>query len=213
MSSASQRRAPRGPRTPQQARSRRTRERILQAALAAFEELGFDEATTAEIARRAGVAVGSVYGYFEDKRAILLEIVEGTMGALVGEIAGALDPELWHEGDPRQGVRPLIETVFKTRRFQPGLQRILWERFFKDAEFRAATEAMEVRIREAIEELLRFLKTEGRTRVADPAATAFVIQISVEWTAARLVLGGAPEETVDAAVDTVTDMVSRMIFA
>jgi hypothetical protein len=49
---------PRGIRTPQQARSRRTRERILAAAVAAFEAGGYDETTTAAIARRAGIGVG-----------------------------------------------------------------------------------------------------------------------------------------------------------
>jgi AcrR family transcriptional regulator len=73
------RQAPRGIRTPQQARSRRTREKILEAALSCFEELGYDEATTATIARRARIAVGTLYGYFADKRGILLEVLDRTL--------------------------------------------------------------------------------------------------------------------------------------
>ena len=94
-------------RTPQQARSRRTRARVLEAAVEIFEERGYDDATTAEIARRAKVAVGSVYGYFPDKRAILLEIVQETFARSEMEIIEALAPELWLDGDMREKVRAL----------------------------------------------------------------------------------------------------------
>ena len=63
-------------RQPQQARSRRTREAVLEAAGRCFEECGYDETTTAMIAERAGIAVGTLYGYFQDKRDILLEILD-----------------------------------------------------------------------------------------------------------------------------------------
>ena len=49
--------APTGTRTPQQARSRRTRERILEAAVDCFETRGYEATTTAAIAEKAGVAV------------------------------------------------------------------------------------------------------------------------------------------------------------
>ena len=49
-------------RVPQQARSRRTRERVLEAAVACFEDRGYDETTTAMIATRAGIGVGTLYG-------------------------------------------------------------------------------------------------------------------------------------------------------
>jgi hypothetical protein len=127
-------------------------------------------------------------------------------------VAG-LAPDSWREGDPRESVRRLIHRVLHARRVQPGMQRILWERFFKDAEFRAPMEAIEERIRGAIQELLCLLKAEGRTRIQDPASAAFVIHLSVEWAASRLVLGGAAEAEIDAVVDTASDMISRFLFA
>ncbi len=199
-------------RRPQQARSRRTRQRILEAAAEAFEERGYDETTTAEIARRARVAVGTVYGYFQDKREILLEILHATVEEIADRIVGGLDPALWRETDPRQSVRGLIELSFKTRRLQPGLQRILWERFFKDPAVRAAMEAIESRVKQAVETLIAHLEEEGRARLVDPSAAAFVIHTSVEWIAARLLLGGAPDAEVDAAVDVTSEMVSRLIL-
>jgi AcrR family transcriptional regulator len=47
------------------------RARILDAALSLFEERGFDATAVPEIARRAGVATGSIYRHFESKDALV----------------------------------------------------------------------------------------------------------------------------------------------
>ena len=157
--------------------------------------------------------MGSVYGYFPDKRAILLEIVHETVEQMSDRIVAELDPARWQSAPTcATSVRALIDTVFKTRLLRPGLQRILWERFFKDPEVRATVEAIETRGRAAIKALLEHLNATGRARVIDPATTAFVIHTSVEWTGARLMLGGAPDAQLDAAVDTMSAMISRLIL-
>jgi len=202
---------PRGVRTPQQARSRRTRERILQSAVACFEQGGYDETTTAAIARRAGIGVGTLYGYFPDKRAILLELLDGTVRAIADHVVEGLAPARWREGDPRAHIRALIEAVFSARHFSPGIQRILWERYFKDAAFRGAVLRLEQRVREALERLLRSYDGAARLRSVDPHAAAFVVHTAVEWTASRLVLGDAAIAT-DAAVEAATEMVWRFLF-
>lgn len=57
-------------RQPQQKRSQARVEKILDAAAAVFDEVGFEAATTHEIAARANTAVGSLYQFFPDKLAI-----------------------------------------------------------------------------------------------------------------------------------------------
>jgi len=198
-------------RTPQQARSRKTRQKILAAAVACFEARGYDATTTAAIARRAGIGVGSLYGYFRDKRAILLELLDTTANEIADYVVHSLDPDAWHAADPHTSVRQLINALFHTRTFNPGMQRILWERYFKDAEFRAAVQAIELRIRAAMVALFGVLKKEGRLRVRDTATAAFIVYTSIEWTASRLMLGGAGAE-LDAAVHAASDMVCRFLF-
>ncbi|RSM60275.1 TetR family transcriptional regulator [Kibdelosporangium aridum] len=47
---------------------------MLEACAALIEEVGYDGVTTTLIAERAGVAVGSLYQFFPDKRAVVREL-------------------------------------------------------------------------------------------------------------------------------------------
>ncbi|WP_288587049.1 TetR family transcriptional regulator [uncultured Methylobacterium sp.] len=59
---------------PQQARSAGVVEAILQAASQVLAEVGAQRFTTARVAERAGVSVGSLYQYFPNKAAILFQL-------------------------------------------------------------------------------------------------------------------------------------------
>ena len=63
-------------REPKQKRSIEKKERIIAAGYKLFAEKGYFYTNTAEIAKEAGVSTGIVYGYFHDKRDILLEAME-----------------------------------------------------------------------------------------------------------------------------------------
>ena len=62
-------------REPKQKRSIETKRKIIDASYALFSEVGYYNTNTAEIAKRAGVSTGIVYGYFKDKRDILLDVL------------------------------------------------------------------------------------------------------------------------------------------
>ncbi|WP_233507858.1 TetR/AcrR family transcriptional regulator [Spongiactinospora gelatinilytica] len=57
-------------RRPAQRRSARRVERMLDACAELLDELGYEALSTTRIAERAGVAIGSIYQFFPDKRAI-----------------------------------------------------------------------------------------------------------------------------------------------
>jgi AcrR family transcriptional regulator len=61
------------------------RRRVLEAARAVFLEHGYENATTREIATRAGVAVGTVFVYARDKRDLLMTIVNDDLEAVTEE--------------------------------------------------------------------------------------------------------------------------------
>ncbi len=63
-------------RKPRQKRSIETKQKIVNAAYELFSEVGYFSTNTAEIAKRAGVSTGIVYGYFKDKRDIMIDVLD-----------------------------------------------------------------------------------------------------------------------------------------
>jgi len=72
--------------TPRQARSEQTVEAILRAADSVFATRSVDAATTTMIAKEAGLSVGALYRFYEDKNAIALALTERYTAELSGPI-------------------------------------------------------------------------------------------------------------------------------
>lgn len=64
-----------------QTRKPETHARVLAAAEQAFAEAGYEGATVAGIAERAGVSTGNVYRYFESKDALFYEVLPDSFPA------------------------------------------------------------------------------------------------------------------------------------
>ncbi len=62
--------------------ARRNRQRLIEAALAAFAEHGADDASLDEIARRAGVGIGTLYRHFPTRQALLEAVYRSQVEAL-----------------------------------------------------------------------------------------------------------------------------------
>jgi AcrR family transcriptional regulator len=60
--------------TPQQARSRQTREDILQATAHLLNRKPFGEVSTNHIAKKTGISIGTLYKYYPNKDAILADL-------------------------------------------------------------------------------------------------------------------------------------------
>src|SRR3989442_10149044 len=70
----------------------RPRQRLVHAALGLFSTRGYAATTTAEIARKAGVAEGTIYRHFQSKQHLLNELYRGAARwalRLVREAEGA----------------------------------------------------------------------------------------------------------------------------
>lgn len=63
-------------RNPRQERAIEKKNKIIEASYELFSEVGYYGTNTAEIAKKAGVSTGIVYGYFQDKRDILISVME-----------------------------------------------------------------------------------------------------------------------------------------
>lgn len=60
---------------PQDKRRMETKKKIVDAAMLLFSTKGYYQTNSKEIAKDAGVSIGSFYTYFEDKKALLIDIL------------------------------------------------------------------------------------------------------------------------------------------
>ena len=98
------------------ARSADRREAILAAALDEFASRGFEAARLDDVARRAGVAKGTIYLYFRDKESLFQELIRTMLTPLVGtiEALGQSDVPLPMLAD--RIVDLFVREVYETRR-------------------------------------------------------------------------------------------------
>lgn len=78
------------------------RERIVKAALALFQAKGFEATTTKAIARKAGIAEGTVFNYFKSKDDIALHFFEQEVDSAMASV----------RDNPRLRKAPLEEKLF-----------------------------------------------------------------------------------------------------
>lgn len=98
--------------TPVQTRSSVTFEAILTAAIQVLLKQGYAKFTTARVADRAGVSVGSLYQYFPNKQALIREIVRRHVQRLTDAICEvALDTTR----TPGEVLQRAVEAFFRAK--------------------------------------------------------------------------------------------------
>lgn len=119
-----------GDKTPRTARGRRTLRALLDAAAVEFGERGFHEASISAITRRAGVALGSFYTYFDSKDAIFRALVTDMSAQVRDHVAPALKAAPDGLTAERAGLAGFIDFV----RAHKEIYRIIDEAEFVDAD-------------------------------------------------------------------------------
>jgi AcrR family transcriptional regulator len=154
------------------------REKVLDAATRVFAERGLD-ATVDEVAREAGVGVGTLYRRFPHKQALIDELVGSVRRTL---LALALEAAAVPDGT---GLEQLLVRVGELQAGQPGCLPQLWTH--SDAEAAVMGE-----FRSTLVTLLARAQDAGRVR-RDAASTDITVAM---WS-----LRGLIEMTRDAAPD------------
>lgn len=108
---------------PLRADAARNRDRLLAAAVELFGERGLD-VPLEEIARRAGVSIGTLYNHFPARQAFFDAIFPERLTALDDLAEAALA-----ESDPWQGFAGFLEGLFELQSRDHGLNDALARRF------------------------------------------------------------------------------------
>jgi AcrR family transcriptional regulator len=139
---------------PLRADARRNRERVVAAARAVFAEQGRD-AQIDDVARRAGVGVGTVYRHFPTKQALLIALVLDAFDRVAAEARRALE-----HPDPWEGLTHLLWYSAENL----AADRALSEAMASDFEFPGGQSAAQVSLRESVEALMRRAQAAGDLR-------------------------------------------------
>jgi AcrR family transcriptional regulator len=112
------------------------RDAILAAALEEFAASGFAATRLDDVARRAGVAKGTIYLYFRDKESLFQELVRTMLSPMVGAIETAQIADLPARAIAETIADLFVREIFGTRR-KDVMRLIITEgaRFPKLAEF------------------------------------------------------------------------------
>jgi len=171
---------------PRQARAERTREWILLAAAQVFAEHGYAAGTTNRIADRAGVSIGSLYQYYPNKDAILVELMTAHVESGLTAIRARLGDGLPTELDAL--LRMFVRAAIDNHRDDPRLHRVLFEEAPRPATILARLHEAEASIVAAAAQLLA---AHPQVTVEDPDVAARIVVATVESLVHRLV--AAPE--------------------
>ena len=110
---------------PQQTRSRRTMQNILDAAAALLDDKSFNEISINEIVARAGCSVGAFYGRFQDKDALLQALDEEYFRELLDRVQAAILDQEHATLDLPEIIRRLVQALYEVLDRRRGLMRTL----------------------------------------------------------------------------------------
>jgi len=175
-------------RPPRQARSQETLERILDAAEQLVAEKGFEDATVAEVVRRAGSSVGAFYSRFRDKEGLLYALYDRYLEQAIATADLALDPARWEGARVPELLRAVIRFLVVIYRERRGLIRAFVVRNQSDAAFRARQERLSHYVNDGLSRLLLARAAEIRHPNSTRAA-AFGLTLAVSTIESVILFG------------------------
>lgn len=194
-------------RNPKQNRSIETKNRILESGLQLFSQKGLQGTSSREIVADAGVAIGSFYSYFKDKRALFIELLK-THRTNVGTILNGFSSIKLNGEIQRDLIKQLIQTIYEAhgathdfdqkadmlRSMDPEIDGILREQ--EEANLNRLTSLLKI-----AEDQLRVTNVEVAARL--------VGSVIRETFHANEQLSA---EQMNTMIDELSDMISRYLF-
>ena len=177
---------PRQEYAPVQERGEATKNRLLDQALELFSRKGYHATTSKEIAAAAGLATGSFYRYFRDKKAVFLGVCSRLESGMQADIFG-LGLRLRAQGcSPRRLLETVVNKALQAhephRRFHLEVMTLQ----ARDPDVAALVRERRERITRQLQDFLRPMQSD--LRVADLKTAAALVHMTVEEAAFQTVI-------------------------
>ncbi len=199
-----------------QQRAHDTHRALLAAAAQLFAERGFDDTQTPDVARAAGVSVGTFYRYFADKRQAFIELMVQRTQEMYDRVVSNLVPEVFSSTQSPSArwaaTEHVIDVLFQTTAENPALFQVFMSMSLRDVEVLRIREEFEEKGRRAIELLLE--QVAPAERIDDARAAAEVIHIAAQEVAlvALGCRGVKPHADAARLRAALADMLYRYVF-
>lgn len=196
-------------RKPVQQRGEETRGKILAAAKEIFSEKGYHNTNTKEIARHAGVATGSVYMYFPDKKEIFMEVFRSIYREIRENVIDENLQALFAADNPEDVVTLMIDTLSRAHKISPLFHKEVIVMVYTDPDIRRINDEEESQILNLVTGLL--LKHKNKLRVQHLDAAVRVIHKAAEETIHSINIFGSDIEE-GKILSELKDMISTYLI-
>jgi AcrR family transcriptional regulator len=209
MSQPSRRLARRRP----QARGFATQRRLLDAAEELFTRAGYEGASMADVAERAGAGVGTLYHHFSDKRALLLALVDDWGDRELARSRREHDLERFLAGDSRAAITDELRVRYERLRRDGSFWLVLLALAERDGEVRRRLHRVEQVAIERLRDRIALAQRRGSMRARlDPLAAAILVRRSIELAATEVFVRRLAEPAPERMLEELTDMICRYLL-
>jgi AcrR family transcriptional regulator len=167
-------------RAPKQERSRESKNSIINAGLKLFSDKGYYKTNSKDIAKEAGVSIGSFYMYFGDKKDLFKEILVN-YHAKISDVLKSIEIESFiRSGDGKKFLRHVIDKLIEAHDIYPEFHRELNIMSQSDGEINKIHEDS---MRASVDLTKSMLYPwKNKLRVKDFNAAATIVQKTIEET-------------------------------
>jgi AcrR family transcriptional regulator len=193
-------------RIPKRKRSMEKKQKIKDAAIRLMSEQGYHKTSSNEIAKEAGVSIGTFYSYFKDKKELYKELVADIYNVVLSPID--LE-ELPADVPVRDTVYLYISTVFRGHEYETAFQREIASLSEQSDEFREIEMQYKANLTLLFSNILGQYREELRTE--DLKTASYLILTAVEAVVHDTTFhnGGKNKKAV---IEELTDMIVRYLF-
>jgi AcrR family transcriptional regulator len=195
-----------GPRkSPSQERSKRTVERILDAATRIFHEQGYSGATTNDIADEADISVGSLYQYFPNKDALLVALTQRHITTTTSDLANLL-LDLPRDRDLETTFRTVVDFLVSQHDLD-DLHLLVMHQAPRTHDINLSLEHAKSHLVELTSQILRTKITDSRKRNLVARMVVATIDASVHDVILRQPRGKARQKAIDLTIATALSII------
>ena len=171
-------------RVPKQTRAIESREKIIRAAMALFAAKGFHNTNAPEITARAGLATGTFYIYFNNKKEVFIEIIKRIYKNIFDKVLMNFESNMIHYRmtnyqDGRELAHFIVSRLVSEYKVNARLLREILAMVMRDREIKKIRGKEEKKV---VELLVLFMESyKGLIRVTDfEAAAALLLKFMEE---------------------------------